>query len=75
MYNGCDSFDRAAGLLPAALRQRAMSLDRKEKAEAEELRLRIGRPLAQGMVGDRRGRHRQGRRRRRHHGNPSAFEG
>ncbi len=46
MYNGCDSFDRAAGLLPAALRQRAMSLDRKEKAEAEELRLRIGRPLA-----------------------------
>ncbi len=39
-------FDQAAGLLPFGMRQLALSLPRAERAVAEELRLRAGRPLA-----------------------------
>ncbi len=39
-------FDQAAGLLPFGLRQLALSLPRAERAVAEEIRLRAGRPLA-----------------------------
>lgn len=46
MYNGYSGYRQAAGLLPAALRQRALALDERETEEVEELRLRIGRPLA-----------------------------
>lgn len=46
MYHGYNGFARAAQLLPAALRQRALALDQREQKETEELRLRIGRPLA-----------------------------
>lgn len=39
-------FDQAAGLLPFGMRQLALSLPQAERAVAEELRLRAGRPLA-----------------------------
>ena len=39
-------FDQAAGLLPFGMRQLALALPRAERAVAEELRLRAGRPLA-----------------------------
>ena len=37
--------DQAAGLLPTPLRQRVQALPRERRAQAEELRLRRGRPL------------------------------
>lgn len=39
-------FDQAAGLLPFGMRQLALALPQAERAVAEELRLRAGRPLA-----------------------------
>ena len=39
-------FEDACALLPARLRTAALLLERSRKAEAEELRLRIGRPLS-----------------------------
>lgn len=39
-------FDQAASLLPFGMRQLALSLPQAERAVAEELRLRAGRPLA-----------------------------
>lgn len=39
-------FDQAAGLLPFGLRQIALSLPQTERIVAEELRLRVGRPLS-----------------------------
>ena len=39
-------FDQAAGLLPFGLRQLALSMPRAERAVAEELRLRAGRPVS-----------------------------
>lgn len=41
-----ESFQRAARLLPGALRQRALALDRQLALETEELRLRAGGPMA-----------------------------
>ena len=38
-------YEDACALLPGRLRTAAMLLERRRKAEAEELRLRIGRPL------------------------------
>ena len=38
-------YEEACALLPGRLRAAAMSIDRRQKAEAEELRLRITRPL------------------------------
>lgn len=39
-------FDQAAGLLPFGLRQLALSVPRTERIVAEELRLRVGRPMS-----------------------------
>lgn len=38
-------YEEACALLPGRLRSAAMTIDRRQKAETEELRLRIGRPL------------------------------
>lgn len=46
MCDRYESFQRAARLLPGALRQRALALDRPLALETEELRLRAGGPLA-----------------------------
>lgn len=46
MYDRYESFQQAVRLLPGALRQRALALDRPLALETEELRLRAGGPLA-----------------------------
>ena len=43
------SFDQAAGMLPFGLRQLALSMTQAEKAVAEEIRLRAGKPIALTM--------------------------
>jgi stage III sporulation protein AA len=42
-------FDQAAGLLPFGLRQLALSMPQAQRAAAEELRLRAGRPMSVTM--------------------------
>jgi len=39
-------YEDACALLPGRLRAAAMTVERSQKAEAEEIRLRIGRPVS-----------------------------
>ena len=49
-----EDIQQAAGAMPAALRQRALSLSLEKQAQAEELRLRTGRPLSVVLPGEER---------------------
>ena len=48
------AYQQAAGALPPALRQRALSISLERQAQAEELRLRVGRPMTVVQSGEER---------------------
>ena len=46
METNTERFDRAAAVLPVRLRRLALALPEKDRAEAEEIRLRAGQNLS-----------------------------